>query len=404
LPRIVAASYLYRNFPTTRGWAEMMSQGDLAQYAAMEGSDIEQFMNVSDRAKAIIDGADVAMRTPETTSQWFATVADQILRHADLARLAAGSQANKELVSTLTDASILGWLARFHAHRLNAGVSYSLYTKTGDLFSLDDAIVAEKQAVAAWDQMVAAAGEVYSFDLAFGVQRVGFPRHWKEEAARLHASLTRLGPSPAARPAGIVSIPVRRIAPGQPLIVRATIASATEATKARVRVVTASGESYVYPMAMTGPAMFQAKIPGAAAPGRLQYSIEANEPSGQTESVNVLVTADREAPKVQLLPVSTATPGADLEISAKAEDSSGVKVLRLRYRHVTQYEDYQSAAMTFDAAGGVYRARIPGAFVQPEWDLMYFVEAIDTAGNGCITPDLEREAPYRIVPVGKRGN
>ena len=32
VPRIVAASYNYRYFPTTRGWAEMMRLGDLPQY------------------------------------------------------------------------------------------------------------------------------------------------------------------------------------------------------------------------------------------------------------------------------------------------------------------------------------------------------------------------------------
>lgn len=45
LPRIVAASYRYQLFPTTRGWAEMMRQGDLPQFAALEGTDIEQFQS-----------------------------------------------------------------------------------------------------------------------------------------------------------------------------------------------------------------------------------------------------------------------------------------------------------------------------------------------------------------------
>ncbi len=76
LPRIVAASYLYRNFPTTRGWAEMNRQGSLPQYANEDGSDIQQFMNVRDEAKSIVAGTDTPMRRPEETSRWFAQTAD----------------------------------------------------------------------------------------------------------------------------------------------------------------------------------------------------------------------------------------------------------------------------------------------------------------------------------------
>ncbi len=91
--------------------------------------------------------------------------------------------------------------------------------------------------------------------------------------------------------------------------------------------------------------------------------------------------------------------GRDLLVAAKAEDSSGIKAVRLRYRHLTQYEDYESAEMKLNPKTGLYTALIPGTFITPKWDLMYFVEAIDKAGNGRIYPDLEVEAPYVIVPV-----
>ncbi len=44
LPRIVAASYPYQFFPTTRGWAEKMHMRDLRFFAQSEGSDIAQFV------------------------------------------------------------------------------------------------------------------------------------------------------------------------------------------------------------------------------------------------------------------------------------------------------------------------------------------------------------------------
>jgi hypothetical protein len=73
--------------------------------------------------------------------------------------------------------------------------------------------------------------------------------------------------------------------------------------------------------------------------------------------------------------------------------------MRLRYRHLTQVEDYLSVAMVRDGKTGLWAAGIPGGFIDPKWDLMYFVEAIDTAGNGRNYPDLEKESPYVVVPV-----
>ncbi len=319
LPRIVAASYEYRYFPTTRGWAEMMTGGDLPQYCTMEGSDTEQFMNVRDRAKSLVEGRDVAMRTPEATADWFDETAKEILDHVARAAKAAGGYPQGELLSTVTDARILAGLARFHAARLRGGVSYSLFQLRGDLGNLDAAIAREKEAIRAWGQIVEAAQDVYRDDLAFGVHRVGFPHHWREELPKLEEGLAKLGEQ-------------RKTAK-----------------------------------------------PGAA--------FEAKRGK------------DRDPPIVRLVPVSTAQPGKDLEVRATALDVSGIKALRLRYRHMTQFEDYGVAEMTFDAAHRSYRGVIPGSFVTPEWDVMYFVEAYDKAGNGTIAPDLDREAPYRIVKV-----
>ena len=392
LPRIVAASYLYRNFPTTRGWAEMQPQGDLMQYAGMEPSDTEQFQSVRQRASAILRGTDSAARRPEATSRWFAATADAIDAHVAAARAAAGPNPSKELVSTLTDASILAGLARFHSHRLVAGVQYCLFKETGDLFSLDDAIANERKAVAAWEAIVAAAGDVYREDLAFGVERVGFPRHWKDELGKLRAGLRSLEDQRrGAKPpqSGIAHVPIRTVEPGRPVMIRATAPGAASAQ------LVMEGRAPVT-LKQSSPGMFEAEIPVTTS---FTYSIEAST-GARTEPVKFLVTGDHDAPKVQLLPVGPARPGADLEIAVKAEDPAGIRAVRLRYRHLTQYEDYETKPMLPDAAG-IFRARIPGAFITAERDLMYFIEAVDQAGNGCIAPDLETETPYRIVAVAR---
>ena len=320
LPRIVAASYRYQNFPTTRGWAEMSRQGSLMQYAEEDGSDVQQFMNVRDEAKSIVSGTDTAMRRPEETSRWFTTTADAILDQVEQAEKKIGGRANNEFRSTVTDLKILAGLSRFHSWRLLAGVGYNLYKQTGNLGDFDDAIAAERHALESWKQMVDAAGDVYSENLAFGVHAVGFSRHWKEEYSLLVRDFERL----------------------------------------------------------------------------LAERIEAK---GKEGSHHALFSGVSRPPNVKLLAPGVAEPERDFIVSARVDAPEGVKWIRLRYRHVTQFEDYQTAEMAFDSKTGVYVGRIPASFIQRKWDVMYFVEAVDNKRAGRMYPDLEVEAPYVVVAV-----
>jgi hypothetical protein len=318
LPRIVAASYRYANFPTTRGWAEMSRQGSLPEYADEQGSDIQQFLNVRQEARSIVEGTDTAMRRPEETSRWFARTADGILANVALAEKAAGLDAGKELRATIADLKILAGLARYHAERLLAGVCYNLYKEARDLQSFDDAIAYETRALDAWGQIVAAAGNVYSENLAFGAHAVGFSRQWKEEQQLLARDFEHLL---AER--------------------RAAVAKA----------------------------------------GAVHFALPA---------------AGGSALSARMLPVA---PG--LEIAAQVTAPAGVKWVRLRYRHATQFEDYETAEMTLDAKTGNFTARIPAAFDSSRWDLMYFIEVVDRKGAGRMFPDLEVQTPY-VVIEGRR--
>jgi hypothetical protein len=322
LPRIVAASYRYQNFPTTRGWAEMNRQGSLPEYAGEEGSDVQQFMNVREEAKALLQGADTAMRRPEETSRWFAQTADGIL--AEVAQVEKTGAAGNELRSTLTDLKILAGLARYHSWRLLAGVAYNLYQENhGDLPSFDEAIANERKALEAWSQIVTAAGDVYTENLAFGAHAVGFSRHWKEEYQILGRNFEQL------------------------------LAERQKAV----------------------PSDYKQILPPRTAAG--------------------------EPPSVQLLPAPVARPLQGLDISVKVTAPAGLKWVRLRYRHVTQYEDYQTAAMAFHPETGVYTGNIPASFVDAKWDLMYFIEAVGKDGAGRMYPDMETETPYVVVPVAR---
>jgi hypothetical protein len=322
LPRIVAASYRYAYFPTTRGWAEMKRQDDLPTFAGLEGSDTQQFMSPRDAARNLVSGAESPMRWPQETSRWFAETSDAILSEIARAEKAAGDRGNKEFQSSGTDFRILAALARYYSWRLQAAVAYNVYKESGQLQSFDSALDSEKRAIQAWSDIVDAAANVYNDKLPFGAPGY-FPRHWKEELQQLRADFERLvATRPTAPRAGAPSTPV--------------------------------------------------KTPAFTA----------------------------EPPVARLSSGDAARPGEDFVVSANITSPAKVKWVRLRYRHLTQYEDYQTTDMTPDSgSANAYKGRIPSSFIDAKWDLMYFVEVMDTNGRGRMYPDLEKETPYVVVSV-----
>jgi len=324
LPRIVASVYPYAGFPTTRGWAERQSLGaSLAEYADNEGTDVELFENFANAAKRILAGGSTAKVTPDTTSRWFDAAADGVLAQVTAAEREIGDRRTKEFDATLVDLKILAQLARFHARRSLAAVHYNLFTQAHRKTELVAAVESEKAAIAAWRELVAAAGDRYTFNLAMGACDYDLCGHWRDELVKLEANLTKL-------------------------------------EQTRDMLVASDGEPLAWTPRDTG---------------------------------------DVEAPHVEHERVVSAPIGRPLRIVAHVTDPSGVKSLRLRYRHVTQYEDYATLEMQPTGRPDEYAAAIPGEFLVAEWNAMYFIEAIDGAGNGAIWPDFRREPPYVFVKM-----
>jgi len=416
LPRIVAVSYRYQLFPTTRGWAEMMRIDDLPQYADAEGSDVQQFLSMRDQAKSMIEGTDTAMRRPAETSRWFLQTSKQILEYVAMAEKNIGDRRSNEFISTITDLKILAWLANYHSNRLLAGVSYNLYQQAGDLFAFDDAIEYERQAVGAWERLMEAASDVYSKALAFGVHRVGFSRHWEEELQKLQNGLKQLEearqkaePRTKAELPQIAHVPVRRHAPGGVVRLRATVGIETQPAQVQVQLYR-DGQWRSIDMQATGRWQYEANLPVTDSIDQIRYFIEARDDRGRVscmpaasaeDPIVMTITDDDQPPQVNLERVQAPKPGKNVDVTAKVWDPSGVKWARLRYRHVTQFEDYQTTQMQYDSQTGLWSATIPGEFVIPQWDLMYFVEAVDTRGNGRMYPDMDVEMPYVIVKLDR---
>ena len=110
-------------------------------------------------------------------------------------------------------------------------------------------------------------------------------------------------------------------------------------------------------------------------------------------------SADHEPPTLRFKAITNAPASQRLSITAKVSDPSGVKWVRLRYRGMTQYEDYETLPMQRIGTGDNYEATVPGDKIISRWDFMYYFEVMDNAGNGKIYPDFEEQSPYIVVKL-----
>lgn len=192
LPRIIASCYPYSYFPMSRGWAEKQRLGDLPLYARAAGSDLRQFATFDEEAQILIENGETAKVLPSMTSLWFEQTSSDINKLIRKAEKAIGNKSNKEFISTITDLKILSNLALYHSRRIPAAVCYRIFERTKDVAALDEAIACERNAIEAWRQLVAAAGDVYTDDLRMGSRANDLCGHWKDELVYLEKGLANL--------------------------------------------------------------------------------------------------------------------------------------------------------------------------------------------------------------------
>jgi hypothetical protein len=325
LPRITATVFPYSKFPATVGWPEKQRWGDLPEYSRAEGSDTAQFQGLDEAARDMLDGTESAKLSPEENSEWFARTSQDVLAEVKKAeRAVSRGQRSKEFDSTMVDLKILAHLAGYHSQRILSGLNYALFRRSHNVKALDETIAHERLAIREWEDIVLAAGDVYTNNLMMGRRSMDLTGSWSDELVALKKGLT---------------------------------------------------------------------------------TVEQERRDFKTNGVDVVAIPNRvslahdPAPVVQHTAVLTARPGEPLRITAKVTATPGVKWVRLRYRSVNQYENYETLPMKRVGTGDEYEATVPGDKIVPKWDFMYYFEVMDNAGSGKIYPDFEKETPYVVVKL-----
>jgi hypothetical protein len=322
LPRIVASSYPYTRFPMTAGWPEKQHLGDLPSFAKATLSDVQLFENFDEEARLLIENGETAKVRPQETSRWFAQIADDISAQIVEAEQKTGSYRSKEFDSTVIDLKMLAGLARYHSERIPAAVSYRLFDRTKDPAALADAITCERKAVAAWQQIVDAAGDTYAGDLMFGARSRNLCGDWKDELASLESGLEKL-----------------------------------EAQRKNI----STGEAFT--------------------------------PSPHYSAM----TSNSDVPGILHQPILTAPVLKPMTVRATVNATAGIKWVQVLYRSVNQTKNYETLEMKPVDEKGNYEAVIPAEKIVPQFDFMYFIQAMDNNHHGTMFPDFNKQTPYFVV-------
>ncbi len=208
----------------------------------------------------------------------------------------------------------------------------------------------------------------------------------------------------------IAHVPVRRLSPGRNLLLRATVTGIAPVSRVRVWYGDRRHGFEKIDMERAGPDLYRVEIPHSTVVDGVNYFLEAEDSAGRLSTwpddgrahpVEVAVSSDQEPPVLHHTPIQSARPSQPLRIVAQVTDPSGIRWVRLRYRGLSQHQDFQLLPMLPTGHNDEFEATIPAENIDPKFDLMYLFETMDNQGNGKIYPDLAKETPYIVVKVDK---
>lgn len=98
-------------------------------------------------------------------------------------------------------------------------------------------------------------------------------------------------------------------------------------------------------------------------------------------------------------PIRTVALNKPLVIRAKVSSAAGIKWVQVMYRPQDQTKDYEALEMKVVDDSGNYEATIPAEKINPKYDFMYFIQAMDKEHHGVMYPDFNKETPYYFVSL-----
>ena len=130
---------------------------------------------------------------------------------------------------------------------------------------------------------------------------------------------------------------------------------------------------------------------------RIAVVITAESGTGEKSVLETLLLL-RDKPsfiRVQHVPITACKSGNDISIKAVVDSAYPLRKAILHYSYVNQFEEMHGVDLVHK--DNEYSAIIPGSYIVPEWDLLYYFEFVDELGSGIIYPDFREQTPYWVI-------
>lgn len=144
--------------------------------------------NFQEYIKHRVSGGSTGKRSPEDMATRLSATAARINAHLAAAD-AVVEHGNKEYWATKQDFRILSGMADYFANKIRATYQLGLFYETGDYTALQEAAERAEHALTAWQELAAAADEIYHRNLIMGPASRG---HWKDKLVFVEDDLKQI--------------------------------------------------------------------------------------------------------------------------------------------------------------------------------------------------------------------
>ena len=174
-------------------WPETEVGGLLEYYLRVPPGDPSLFSSFEEYTNSILSGTKIAKISPLYITKYFKDLGTKILEKIKAIEdyLPRGDEDNiKEWQTLLIDFSILGNFSLYHSRKFKAAHELSLFYKTKDLHSLNQAIIFLKKARTCWEKIITLTNQAYQQRLYTepGIS----PIHWSKKIILLLEDEKRL--------------------------------------------------------------------------------------------------------------------------------------------------------------------------------------------------------------------
>lgn len=389
---------------------EFETGGDILEFGRVQPLDTFCLQSVGEYVANVLAGRADGRITPLEWAQELERLSWEATRAVE------GAPESDEWRCWVQDKAAVAHLARYYAGKTRAAVALELFAQTGDEWQAGEAMRHLSGAVSEWRGLSAVTGKHYAY--VHDTLRMHDPEfHWGKlnaqvaaDGEKLERRLGELREQWRGRGLGVGHVPVRKLAAGEAMVLRAT-ALGNEAAQIEAVVELEDGKWHRFPMRKLAEGRGEVEMRTAGLPaGQVRYYLCVGEgaamvslPAGGKDAPFV-VGRSLDGPPRFTVPARVsvsrrAQDAAEMRVTATAVDRDGVEKAWVWYKPLPSTRSWRRKAAEVKV-GEDGRWEIAAELRCTPEGIMAAVEVADAAGQASRSPgyDLRRPGiPYEWV-------